>query len=148
MTDTFEWDYETRMMDAEIDSVESSYVYPSASLRAGSAAGLPVVLQDSEDNTYIYGLDLIARVDGQGHEEYYLYDGLGSATGICDHTGTVIATYEYDVFGAPRATTGSSANEFTFAEEQTDISCAPTGAASTANDRWWTSRSSRQRPGG
>jgi len=59
-------------------------------------------------------------MDDQGDEEYYLYDGLGSVTGICDDTGTVIATYEYDVFGAPRATTGSSANEFTFAGEQTD----------------------------
>jgi len=59
-------------------------------------------------------------VDGQGDEEYYLYDGLGSVTGICDDTGSVIATYEYDVFGAPRATTGSSTNEFTFTGEQVD----------------------------
>lgn len=132
-SDTFEWDYENRLTDAEIDSVDSSYEYNGDGLRVGRtidattvdyywdvAAALPVILQDSDDNTYIYGLDLIARVDDQGDEEYYLYDGLGSTTGLAGDTGTVTDTYTYDVFGAIRSQTGSSTNEFTYTGEQVD----------------------------
>ncbi|MEX2159248.1 MAG: RHS repeat-associated core domain-containing protein [Dehalococcoidia bacterium] len=135
-SETFEWDYENRLTDGEIDSVTSNYAYNGDGLRTSRTVGansvgyiwdvgasLPVILQDGEDNTYIYGLNLIARVDGEGDEEYYLYDGLGSVTGICDDGGAVIATYAYDVFGAARATTGSSPNEFTYTGEQND----PTG---------------------
>jgi RHS repeat-associated protein len=83
----------------------------------------PLILQDSEDNTYVYGLDLISRTDGGGDQEYYLTDGLGSTTGLTDDTGSLIDEYEYDVFGAVRDHTGDSPNEFTFTGEQSD----PTG---------------------
>src|SRR3990172_11383253 len=53
---------------------------------------------------------------------YYLADGLGSTTAIVDSTGTVQKGYTYDVYGKPAAT-GTLANEFDFAGEQTD----PTG---------------------
>lgn len=84
------------------------------------AAGLPVILQDSEGNTYVYGLDLISRTDDQGVQEYYLYDGLGSTTDLTDDDADVVASYGYDVFGAVRNQTGSSPNEFTFTGEQVD----------------------------
>jgi RHS repeat-associated protein len=81
------------------------------------------MLQDSEDNTYVYGLDLISRTDGEDNQEYYLTDGLGSTTGLTDDTGDLIDEYQYDVFGAVRDHSGDSPNEFTFTGEQSD----PTG---------------------
>lgn len=85
------------------------------------SGGLPRLLSDSAGNKYVHGLDLISRTDNGGGQEYYLYDGLGSTTGLSTSSGTV--TYEYDVFGALRSQAGSSANEFRFTGEQHD----PTG---------------------
>jgi RHS repeat-associated protein len=39
---------------------------------------------------------------------------------LVDSSGSVLNTYEYDVFGAVRSSTGSTANPFTFTGEQTD----------------------------
>lgn len=85
-----------------------------------AAAGLSVILQDSQGNTYVYGLDLISRTDSGGNQEYYLYDGLGSTTDLTDGSGNSTAGYGYDVFGAIRSQSGSSPNEFTFTGEQRD----------------------------
>jgi len=80
---------------------------------------LPVVLQDGT-NTYVYGLDLISATDGSNNHTYYQYDGLGSTVALADDTGTITDTYEYDVFGAVRASTGSSTNPWLFTGEQHD----------------------------
>ncbi len=55
-----------------------------------------------------------------GAESYFLYDELGSVTGMTDGSGNVTATYAYDVFGAIRSQSGSSANEWLFTGEQRD----------------------------
>ena len=91
-------------------------------------AGLPVVLQDVRDpsnaspttTTYLYGLDLIAQTDGSGATSFYMSDGLGSTTHLRDASGNELNTYSYDVWGAIRSSTGSAANQFDFAGEQTD----------------------------
>jgi RHS repeat-associated protein len=80
------------------------------------------VLQDSLDNTYVYGLDLISVTDDSSVQTYFLYDGLGSTTELADEDGTVTGTYAYDVFGPVRAHTGA-ATEWTYTGEQND----PTG---------------------
>jgi hypothetical protein len=84
------------------------------------AAGLPVILQDSDGNTYVYGLDLISRTDSGGNQEYYLYDGLGSMTDLTDSIGNGVASYGYDVFGAIRSQSGASENYWLFTGEQQD----------------------------
>jgi RHS repeat-associated protein len=53
---------------------------------------------------------------------YYLTDGLGSTLALADDQGDVVNTYDYDVFGALRDSSGSQANDFTFAGEQVDDS--------------------------
>ena len=83
-------------------------------------AGLPVILQHSLDNTYVYGLDLISRTDGSGNQEYNLYDGLGSTIDVMDGAGDWLAGYVYDAFGSIRFQGGSSANEWLFTGEQRD----------------------------
>lgn len=134
-SDTFtSWDHENRLTSASVGGVTSSYTYNGDGLRVsrtsggGSVsyvwdvgAGLPVILKDSANNYYVYGLDLISRVNGTT-PEYYLQDGLGSTTELANGAGTVTGTYRYDVFGAVRSQTGSSSNEFTFAGDEIDPS--------------------------
>jgi hypothetical protein len=65
-------------------------------------AGLPVVLEDSAGNRYVYGLDLLVRINGST-EEWHLTDGLGSTVGLADDDGDVTDAYTYDAFGAQRS---------------------------------------------
>jgi len=131
--DTFTYDHENRLVESYIGGVSSVYTYNGDGLRVSRTigqtsvsyiwdvnAGLPVILQDSEGNTYVYGLDLISRTDDEGNQEYYLYDGLGSTTDLQGESGSAVAGYTYDVFGAIRDQSGSSPNEFTFTGEQVD----------------------------
>jgi len=134
-SDTFDYDHEDRLTEAVIGEATSTYAYDGDGLRmsrtAGGAttnyvwdvnAGLPVILQDSLDNSYVYGLDLISATDGTGDRTYFLYDGLGSTTDLADEDGTVTGTYAYDAFGPVRAHTGAS-TEWSYTGEQND----PTG---------------------
>jgi len=83
------------------------------------ASGLPAVLQDGT-NTYVYGLGLISATDGAGVQTYFLYDGLGSTTGLTDGSGNNPVSYSYDAFGAIRTQSGSSPNSWLFTGEQRD----------------------------
>src|SRR4030042_2496186 len=60
---------------------------------------LPAILEDGDGNRYVYGLDLIARIDSSDDEEYYLYDGLGSTRALADDGGDVPATYSSHALG-------------------------------------------------
>ena len=53
-------------------------------------------------------------------QTYHLYDGLGSVTDLTDDEGDVLDGYTYDVFGALRSQSGSSANPWLFTGEQLD----------------------------
>jgi RHS repeat-associated protein len=70
----------------------------------------------------VYGLGLVSQVSG-ANTYYYLSDGLGSTMAMVDGSGTVVKTYGYDVYGKVTSSSGSVANEFDFAAQQTD----PTG---------------------
>jgi len=132
-TDTFSWDYNDRMVAATIGGVSSSFAYLGDGLRnsrtVGStttvftwdiAGGLPPVLDDG--NQYVYGAGLLSQISAAG-TYYYLADGLGSTMKTVDSSGVVVNEYEYDVYGTLRSSSGSQANEFQFAGQQTD----PTG---------------------
>ncbi len=131
--DTFSWDAEDRMAGTVIRGVTGTYAYNGDGLRTSRTiggvtvtyawdqnAGMPVILRDSAGNRYVYGLDLISRTDSGSVQEYHLADGLGSTTGLATGAGTVIDSYTYDVYGAVRTRTGTSANEFTYTGEQVD----------------------------
>ena len=117
------------MVSATVNSVTNAYTYRGDGLRNSRtvgmttttftwdiAAGLPVVLDDG--NQYLYGAGLSAMKQS-GDWFYYLADGLGSTMAVVDSTGTVENGYTYDVYGEPTVT-GSLANEFDFAGQQTD----------------------------
>ena len=84
------------------------------------AGGLPVVLDDGAQ--YVYGAGLVSQVSG-ANSYYYLADGLGSTMKTVDASGAVVNGYTYDIYGKKTSSTGSQANEFDFAGQQTD----PTG---------------------
>ncbi len=129
-SDIFAYDHENRLTSATVAGQASSSSYNGDGLRithtAGAtttykwdiAASLPVVLQD-DANTYVYGLDLISATDSSPTpvQTYFLYDGLGSTVNLTDGSGTVTATYTYDVFGAH---TGGGSNQWLFTGEQRD----------------------------
>lgn len=54
-------------------------------------------------------------------------DGLGSTTEFTDENGEVVGAYEYDVFGAIRARSGSSDNVWLITGKQRDLVVASTG---------------------
>jgi RHS repeat-associated protein len=128
-SDTFEWDYEDRMVEATVNSVTSTFTYRGDGLRDSRTvgmttttftwdinAGLPVVLDDGSQ--YLYGAGLSAMKQS-GDWFYYLADGLGSTMVVVDADGDLANGYTYDVYGEPTVT-GSLANEFDFAGQQTD----------------------------
>jgi RHS repeat-associated protein len=49
---------------------------------------------------YIYGRELLSRVDPAGQVHDYYYDGLGSTVALADSAGRVVNRYAYDPFGA------------------------------------------------
>jgi RHS repeat-associated protein len=51
---------------------------------------------------------------------YYLADGLGSTMAVVDSSGNSQKSYTYDVYGEVTGGSGSLANEFDFAGQQTD----------------------------
>ena len=85
------------------------------------ARSIPQVLDDG-DLRYIYGLGRIGQVDDNELTHYYLNDGLGSTMALTNASKTVVNDYEYEVFGAVSASSGSLANFFEFAGEQSDDS--------------------------
>jgi len=94
---------------------------PSAGSGQAVGAALPVILQETaagQTTYYVYGLDLIASVQGST-ATYYLTDGLGSTTQLADGAGAVTGGYTYDVFGGVRSHTGAS-TQWSFTGEQND----------------------------
>jgi RHS repeat-associated protein len=86
-------------------------------------AGLPVVLAETtggQTSLYVYGNDLLARVDAAGTPAFYHADGLGSVRALSDLAGALTDAYTYDAFGALRSQTGGAGQPFTFTGEQAD----------------------------
>ena len=77
---------------------------------------LPVVLDDGNQCVYSAGL---TAMNQSGSWYFYLADGLGSTMAVVEASGAVQDSYTYDVYSTPPKT-GSLANEFDFAGQQTD----------------------------
>ncbi|MEX2392245.1 MAG: RHS repeat-associated core domain-containing protein [Dehalococcoidia bacterium] len=133
--DTFSYDHENRLIEAVTGADTSTSEYNGDGMRMSLTVDdgsptttdyvwdvnrpLPVILDDGT-NQYVYGLSLIAAVDGSDSETYFVYDGLGSVTALTDDAGATTDTYTYDVFGEVRSHIGSSPNYWQFTGEQSD----------------------------
>ena len=97
-----------------VNGVTTNYVLDSAS-------ALTQVLQDGT-NSYIYGVDRIAQMNGT-IPEYFLTDGLGSVRQLVDSNGAVLLAKNYDPYGTETGFIGSGLSSYGFTGEMTD----PTG---------------------
>lgn len=89
-----------------------------------TSGDLPLMIEDGS-TAYIYGPEgiPIEQVLSGGTVRYLHHDQLGSIRAITDQTAATIATYNYDPYGKPLASTGTSTNPFRYAGQYTD----PTG---------------------
>jgi RHS repeat-associated protein len=114
-TNTFTYYPDGRRLSKANTSGETTYYFydgPNAILETNNA-GATIA-------RYTGGLwiDDWISMDRGGLSYYYLYDGLGSVTGLTNPTGVLVATYKYDAFGAIKSQTGSVVNPYTFTSRE------------------------------
>jgi uncharacterized protein RhaS with RHS repeats len=82
--------------------------------------GAALLLQDRLAS-YVYGPggQILEQIAGSA-ATYYHADQLGSVRALTDQSGAVVATYSYDAYGQPAASTGSIANPFRYAGQYRD----------------------------
>jgi RHS repeat-associated protein len=132
-SDSFSWSPEDLLVSSTVGGATTTFTYNGEGLRASLTANSTTTtftwdinasspqLVDDGTLKYVYGLGRISQLDGTD-QYYFLPDALGSTMAMTDEDGDVVNSYEYDVFGAIRDSTGSVANAFTFAGEQEDSS--------------------------
>jgi len=132
-SDDFTWDVEDRLTSAKVGSTTTTFAYNGDGLRDSLTVNSNTTtftwdmnrsvaqVLDDEDFRYVYGAGRIAQVSGSS-AHFYLSDGLSSTLALVDGRGVLANTYDYDVFGAVRALTGSQVNAFKFTGEQVDAS--------------------------
>jgi RHS repeat-associated protein len=79
----------------------------------------------SVTRTYAYGLQRISENQLAGNTwtpSFYGYDGHGNVRFLMNTAGAVTDTYQYDAFGMPIASTGTTANNFRYSGEWSDSS--------------------------
>ena len=74
---------------------------------------------DGDITTYLRGVNLIARSDGET-TEYYLYNAHGDVVQRTDSTGAVTKTYSYDAFGVEKDPDSTDPNPFRYCGEYFD----------------------------
>ena len=126
------YDIENRLVSVQQGTTLAEYRYDGAGNRYTKTVGattttytldlasaLTEVLAESDGTTYLYGADLLA-MERAGGSNWYLPDALGSTRRVTDDTGNVVASYEYEAFGAVRQSTGTLANDVRFTGERAD----------------------------
>lgn len=116
----FEYDGDGNRVMKTVDGVRTNYVNdvsrPLAQVLATAMA------DGSVDQQYIYGLERVGLNDGGvSNWRYYLYDSpLRSVRSVLRTTGDIIASAEYDVFGAPVGALESAGQPFAYNGEAND----------------------------
>jgi len=89
--------------------------------------GLPQVLDEivsgAVTRTYAYGLQRISedqQISGAWTPSFYGYDGHGNVRFLTSNAGSVTDSYDYDAFGMPISTSGTTPNDFLYSGEQFD----------------------------
>jgi RHS repeat-associated protein len=89
----------------------------------GYSQVLDELVNGSVTKTYTYGLQRISEnqlVGSTWTPSFYGYDGHGNVRFLANSAGTVTDTYTFDAFGAPIASTGTTANNFLYSGEWLD----------------------------
>jgi RHS repeat-associated protein len=78
-------------------------------------------LEPSNIAIYVYGINLIARLEGiSGSTAYYFYNGHGDVTGLVDIYGVLMGSFDYEAFGDILEETWIGETPFKYAEEYLD----------------------------
>ncbi len=130
--DTFTYNYENLLVQANIDGVSYQYQYDGlgnrlSATRAGDTTrfildvtgSLTHVLAESDGNGtisayYVYGLGLVARITADDEPYYYHYDVRGSTVALTDANGNITDKYAYDPFGILANSEESTTNPFKY----------------------------------
>jgi len=109
------------------DGLRATKTVAATTTRLGwdTAEGLPLVLGETTagaTTSYVYGPGglPVERIDASGAVLYYHHDRLGSTRSLTDPAGAVVATYSFDPYGKPVASTGSVTQPFGYAGQYTD----------------------------
>lgn len=78
---------------------------------------------------YLYGINLVARVDTAGDIFYYHPDHLGSIMAVTDAASSMTAAFTYDEFGAVGGQTGSEEGPWRF--------CGAMGVQKATDSSWF-----------
>jgi RHS repeat-associated protein len=81
------------------------------------------VMNGAVTKTYAYGLQRISEnqlISGAWTPSFYGYDGHGNVRYLTNSAGAITDTYNYDAFGLPISTTGSTPNAYTYSGERFD----------------------------
>ena len=84
-----------------------TFISPHAAFQLTLEPQLPVT---SPTGTTSFTRDPTGRLIGERRPDgryYYLFDGLGSITGLTNSTGALVRTYRYEPYGTQRETTGT-----------------------------------------
>jgi len=111
--------------DPNDPDVQRSYAYDGDGLRSDllwdTSTELPLIVGDGA-GLYITGPDglPLTQLTFDGQQRYYHHDQLGSTRAITDVTGTVSARYNFDPYGNPTDSSGTTDNRFGYAGQYTD----------------------------
>ena len=135
--DRFSWDFENRVTSVTLPggggTVTFRYDPFGRRIQKSSASGIVNYLYDGANTVTevdVAGNTLAAYAQGAGIDEplamwragatsYYEADGLGSVTSLSAGS-TLSATYTYDAFGNPTASTGTLTNPFRYTGREWD----------------------------
>ena len=111
----FRYDYQGLRVRKDMGGQIVRYTYDDDSvLLQSDNAGATVAKFD-------YGADrLLSMTHATEPRQFYLFDAIGSVSNLANQAGTVQARYQYDAFGNPLASAGSSYNRFAFTGHERD----------------------------
>jgi RHS repeat-associated protein len=127
-SDSFTYDQANRLLSASVGGTTSTYKYDGDGKRVSKTvsaattnyvydigAGLPVLLDDGT-NKYVWGAGGLAYSVNKSTAAAQVYhtDGLGSERALTSTTVSVTQTYQFDEFGVPTLSQGTSTQPFGF----------------------------------
>src|SRR5712692_10121176 len=83
---------------------------------------LDEIVSGTVTRTYSYGLQRNQQINGTWTPTFYGYDGHGSVRFLTNAAGAVTDSYQYDAYGMPIASSGTTPNVFRYSGEWSDSS--------------------------
>ncbi|MDQ8734836.1 S8 family serine peptidase [Paenibacillus sp. LHD-38] len=117
---TYKYNGDDRLVERTENGETTRYYWSNDQIIAeGTVQGTTV----TEKATYVYGLSLIERIDGQNaNRSSYLMNGHGDVVELRDEQGNIQNQYSYDIWGNPITESETVDNPFRYSGEYWDES--------------------------